>query len=90
MAEPQIIVPDSSTPKQLLTAAQYLVAMACSFAIGRGWVGPDLVVQITAAVPAVVAVAYGIYRTWQNNEEKKTIINSPDTKVPAAVAKVVK
>lgn len=88
MADTPIIVSDSSVPKQIITGAQYLVAMACSFALGRGWIGQDLVAQIAAATPAVVAVAYGVYKTWRNNEDKKTIINNPKTTVPASVALV--
>ena len=80
----QIIVDPNSVPKAVMTGAQYLVAMATSFALGRGWLSADAVAQIALALPGIVAVAWGIYKTWKNNEQKKVMADH----VPDAVAVV--
>ena len=84
----QITVPNNSAPLQLVTGAQYVVTFLSGLAVAHHWFGQDIASQIAAAVPGAVALAYGVYRTWRSNKDKKTIINSPKTNVPDSVAVV--
>lgn len=69
----QIQVDPNTSVKAVVTAVQYLVTAATSFALGKGWVSSDLVTQLVALVPIIVPAVYGVYKTVVGNEKQKTM-----------------
>jgi hypothetical protein len=84
-----IIITDSSIGKQAVTAVQYIVTAVGAFLLGRGWIKEDTIVLMGLLIPVVVPAIIGMYKTWKGNEQKKSIVNDPQTIVPSNVAKVV-
>ena len=84
--EDPIVVPQSSFAKQAITLLRYAVSVVSGYVLGKGWVDGDTLAFIAVLITTVVPGVWGLYETWKNNEEKKTIIRDPSTDVPTDVA----
>lgn len=82
MADAPVQVDPNTGVKSAVTAVQYIMSAVTSYALGKGWVNSNDVVQILALVPIIVPAAYGVYKTWVGNEKQKTM----EAKLPDSVA----
>lgn len=85
ISNPPIIVgADSALPATLAAALRYVLGLVGSFAVGKGWVAEGDVPSIVAAVSGVIAIGYGLYKTFRNRQHLITAAEA----APNAVAQV--
>lgn len=84
ISNPPIVVSDSALPATIAAALRYVLGLAGSFAVGKGWVAEGDVPSIVAAVSGVIAIAYGLYKTFHT---RRNLIIAAEA-APDSVAQV--
>lgn len=80
-----ITVSQTVVPDGVWAAVRYLVTFGLPFAVAKGWLGQDTVIQITAVLPSVVSMGWGIFAAIRSKREKQIM----EPYVPVEVSKRV-
>lgn len=80
-----MIVTDGTIDGQLATLGRYILTIAGSFALGRGWIDGEALQAITGILTVAAPMAYGI---WKTHVSKRQLINVASA-APDVVARVV-
>ena len=81
--ESQIKVPDSSLPTTAATLIRYVLTALGTLMVTKGILPVDSDVETTVgAILVVISTGYGAWRSYKNNEDKKTM----EPYAPAKVA----
>ena len=73
MEDDKVIVPQSSLAKQVFALVRYTMTAVGGYVLGRGLVDQDTFALIVVIGGTVIPGAWGIYETWHNNEQKKSM-----------------